>query len=228
MGKKFSSRVMAALRNPSYLRVANIIGIKYFDSDNDVNAIEDYLKKNGDPYENALSEANRQAEAIRNQSIQDLNTLTEGFSDRIGAMNRDFSERYEQQQADFNQLFDQQAADSQRQFESYAKSAEARYNDLNDVLLTRTNDFNASMERAEARYSELQGTYEETQRLARNQANAFVPDANPGAQTALAGDDRVRFQQSQAKKAKQQELSSLSVLTGIGQQANPLAGLQIA
>lgn len=223
-----SKRAKRALNNPSYLRVANIIGIKYFDSDNDVDAIERYLRKNGDPYENALREANQRAEQIRNQSVQDLNRLTQNFGDRINWMNRNFSARYREQQDDFNRKFNQAQETSRRQFESFAKSAEDRYNTLNDVLLTRTNEFNANMERAEARYGELQGTYQETQRLARNQANSFVPDANPGAQTALAGDDRARFQESQARKTKQKELSNLSVLTGIGQQANPLAGLQIA
>ena len=218
MGKKYyTPRVQAALRNPSYLRVANIIGISNFNSDNDVKAIENYLRKNGDPYQNALNAANQRAEQIRQQSVQDLNNITRSFSDRIGAMQQNFQNR-----------FNSQAEANRRNFESFAASAEDRYNTLNDVLLTRTNEFNANMERAEARYSELQGTYEETQRLSRNQANAFVPDANPGAQTALAGDDRAQFQSSQAKKTKQKELSNLSVLTGIGQQANPLAGLQIA
>ena len=199
-----SDRVKRALRDPSYLRVANIIGINNFNSDNDVNAIEDYLKKNGDPYQNQLDAANRRSEEIRNKGIQDLNNLTQGFTDQIGQMNADFSQRYADLEA----------------------SAEARYNDLYNVLIDTTDRFDTSMAQAEARYTDLLGTYQETQRLAGNQARAFVPGANPAAQTALAGDDRARFQQK--RSTAQRDLDSLNVLTGIGQQANPLAGLQIA
>jgi len=210
-----TDRVKRAMRDPSYLRVANIIGISNLNSDSDINAIEDYLKKNGDPYQNQLDAANRRAEEIRNKSIQDLNNLTQGFTDRIGQMNADFSQKFKDQ-SDANRAA----------FESFAASAEARYNDLSNVLIDTTDRFETSMADAEARYTDLLGTYQETQRLAGNQARAFVPGANPAAQTALAGDDRARFQQK--RSTAQRDLDSLNVLTGIGQQANPLAGLQIA
>ena len=242
-----SDRVKRALRDPSYLRVANIIGISNFNSDNDVDQIEDYLKKNGDPYQNQLDAANRRAEEIRNKSIQDLNNLTQGFTDRIGQMNADFSQRFKDQNAEFNQRFRAQSDENRAAFESFAASAEARYNDLSNVLINTTDRFETSMaaaearftdaearygdllgtyQESEARYGDLLGTYQETQRLAGNQARAFVPGANPSARTALAGDDRARFQQR--RSAAQRDLDSLNVLTGIGQQANPLAGLQIA
>lgn len=235
-----TDRVKRAMRDPSYLRVANIIGISNLNSDSDINQIEDYLKKNGDPYQNQLDAANRRAEEIRNKSIQDLNNLTQGFTERIGQMNADFSQRFKDQNAAFSQKFRDQSDANRAAFESFAASAEARYNDLNNVLIDTTDRFETSMAGAEARYADLLGTYQgaearfadllgtyqETQRLAGNQARAFVPGSNPVAQTALAGDDRARFQQK--RSAAQRDLDSLNVLTGIGQQANPLAGLQIA
>ena len=74
MAKKGGGRVESALRDPSYLRVANILGFKNLDSNNDVDAIEDYIKKNGDPYQNALDAANQATEDIRNRGINDLNS----------------------------------------------------------------------------------------------------------------------------------------------------------
>lgn len=200
-----SKRAKRALNNPSYLRVANIIGISNLNSDNDVSQIEDYLRKNGDPYENALNAARKAAEDVRAKSAQDLRTLTDSFTSRIASMNRDFDARYGNLQ--------QQAND--------------RYNSLNQVLISRTNSFNKQLEDAAAQNAELQGLYAEQQRLAANQANAYVPDANPGAQSAAAGDDRANLFSTTAKK-KTNELNNLSILSGLGTQANPLAGLQIA
>lgn len=200
-----SKRAKRALSNPSYLRVANIIGISNLNSDNDVASIEDYLRKNGDPYENALNAATKAAQDVRAKSAQDLRTLTDSFTSRIASMNRDFDTRYGNLQ--------QQAND--------------RYNSLNQVLISRTNSFNQQLEDAAAQNTELQGLYAEQQRLAANQATAYVPDANPGAQSAAAGDDRANLFSTTAKK-KTNELNSLSILSGLGTQANPLAGLQIA
>ena len=200
-----SKRAKRALNNPSYLRVANIIGISNLNSDNDVASIEEYLRKNGDPYENALNAARKAAEDVRAKSAEDLRTLTDSFTNRIAAMNRDFDTRYGNLQ--------QQAND--------------RYNSLNQVLIDRTNSFNQQLDQAAAQNAELQAISAEQQRLARNQANAYVPDANPGAQTAAAGDDRSNLLTAATKK-KSTDLSNLSILSGLGTQANPLAGLQIA
>lgn len=223
MGKKYySDRVRRALMNPSYLRVANIIGINYFNSDNDVDRIEKYLKKNGDPYENALAEANRTADDIRNRSRQDLNDLTISYQDSIRDMNRDFSERFAAQNTAFGTAFtDLQTA------------ADERYNKLNQTLQSTIAGFNDRLREAAEENRRITGLFEEQkalvaeqQRMARNQAAAFVPDANPGAQTAIAGDARTT--QGSTTKKQQKDLNSLSILSGIGQQANPLAGLQIA
>lgn len=200
-----SDRALAALRNPSYLRVANIIRIKNLNSDNDVDAIEDYLAKNGDPYENALKDAQQAVTDIQKKSVQDLQNLTKGFNTRIAEMNKTFDRRY-------GNLQDQ---------------ARDRYNSLNNVLISRTKDFNRQLDQAAAQNAELQGLYSDSQRMAANQANAYVPDPNPGAQSAAAGDDRANLLSTAAKK-KTNELNNLSILSGLGTQANPLAGLQIA
>ena len=58
---------------------------------------------------------------------------------------------------------------------------------------------------------------------ARNMASAFVPNANPNADSVLAGD----FRKSRRKKEDNQ-LSDLAVLTDVGSNESPLAGLQLA
>ena len=199
-----TDRARAALRNPSYLRVANIIGIKNLNSNSDVNAIEKYIRENGDPYENALAAANKATADVRAKSVQDLKALTSSFEQRIGQMNADFSSRYG----------------------SLQSAADARYNNLNQILLQRTNDYNTQLAASQAALDQSQQLYEDQVKLATNQANAFVPEANPSARTATAGDDRQNLFNNVKQKSKQ--LSDLNLLSGVGAQGNPLAGLQIA
>ena len=236
MGKKGGRRVDSALRNPSYLRVANIIGISNLDSNNDVDAIEDYIKKNGDPFQNQLDAANAKIKEIGDKSIQDLRDLTVGFQDTIGKMNDDFAQRFKDQEDDSN-----------RKFKSIQDAADRRYDDLNDILVGRTNDFNNTLDDLNDQLTKsndalvstqgalddsllnarnIQGLLDDTVRLSTNQANAFVPAANPGARTAVAGDDRRSLFNNVRPKAKQ--LNDLTLLSGVGSQGNPLAGLQIA
>ena len=205
MGKG-GRRVDRALSNPSYLRVANIIGITNLDSNNDVNAIEDYINKNGDPYQNALNAANQATADIQAKSVQDLNSLTVGFQDSIARMNQDFSSRY---------------ADLQ-------SAADQRYSQLNDVLIQRTDAFNQQLEAQNNQLVAMTDSYNEQVRVAGNQARASTPVANQGAQGAVAGDDRQNLFNNTVRKKNQADSKDLSILTGIGSQGNPLAGLQIA
>ena len=58
---------------------------------------------------------------------------------------------------------------------------------------------------------------------AENMMNAFVPSANPNAKSILAGD----YRKSRRRKEDNQ-LSDLAILTDVGSNTNPLAGLQLA
>lgn len=202
-----SDRALAALRNPSYLRVANIIGISNLNSNNDVDAIEDYIRKNGDPYENQLAAANKALTDIRAKSVEDLRSLTQTFESRIADMNAGFDRRYTNLQ----------------------QSATARYNKLNDVLISQQQDFATQRTALQGQLQAAQDINAEQTRIAAAQANAYVPDANPSAMSAAAGDDRQDMNNSaQKRRAEDNTLSNLAVLTGLGTQANPLSGLQIA
>mgnify|MGYP005686362347 CR=1 FL=1 len=206
MARYGGPRVEAALRDPSYLTVANIIGIRNFNSNNDVDAVEDYLAKNGDPYQNQLDAANQALKDQQNRFIQQLEevTIQQAAQQAAGAQaveeltlqlqqNQEANDASLQAQLSQQQAqFDQQIAFQQQQ----AAAAEAR-----------------------AR---------EQARIARNQANAFTPAPNPTAQSVAAGDDREELFATPTSKKKKTEADDLSIISGVGTQGNPLAGLQIA
>ena len=73
-------------------------------------------------------------------------------------------------------------------------------------------------------------TAEAARLLAENRAdnlrNAFVPEANPTATGVSYGDDRQTA--TAARRPKDNRLSDLAILSGLGTESNPLAGLQLA
>ena len=227
-------RVEAALRDPTYLTVANIIGIRNLNSNNDVDAIEDYLAENGDPYQNQLDAANQALIDQQNQTVQLLEEITLGsqrssLADKFGALAYKFEGapvytavngelipkeepldpvealtlQLQQNQADVNANLQAQLAQSQQQFE-------------------------AQMAFQQQQAKLAQKASEEQARIAKNQANAFTPAPNPTAQTVSAGDDREELFATPTSKKKKTEADDLSIISGVGTQGNPLAGLQIA
>ena len=232
MGKKKNDRVEYALRNPSYLRVANILGLKNLDSNNDVAAIEEYIRKNGDPFQNALDEANRVTEDIRNKSIDDLNNLTISFEETIKNMNTDFNDKYGSLAASNQTALDtlnNTLITNQNNYQDSLRGQEQRFTDL---MISQQDNFNSQLgelqgylDRAIAEQQRIQGLYDEQVRIAKNQANAFVPSANPSATNVAAGDDREELAVTTKKRKPE---SDLTLLSGVGTQSNPLAGLQIA
>ena len=79
----------------------------------------------------------------------------------------------------------------------------------NDALLTSLQSANAA--------------FLEQQRIAGNIAKAYVPNANPSAALPAIGDQR-----DSDRKVKNNRLSDLTVLSGVGTQRNPLVGLQLS
>ena len=202
MARYGGPRVEAALRDPSYLTVANIIGIRNFNSNNDVDAVEDYLAKNGDPYQNQLDAANQALKDQQNRFIQQLEeiTLQQATGDRaVEELTLQLQQNQEANAASLQAQLDQQQAQFDQQIAFQQQQAAA----------------------AEARAREQA-------RIARNQANAFTPAPNPTAQTVAAGDDREELFATPTSRKKKTEADDLSIISGVGTQGNPLAGLQIA
>ena len=202
MSRYGGPRVEAALRDPTYLTVANIIGIRNFNSNNDVDAVEDYLAKNGDPYQNQLDAANQALKDQQNRFIQQLEeiTLQQATGDRaVEELTLQLQQNQEANAASLQAQLDQQQAQFDQQIAFQQQQAAA----------------------AEARAREQA-------RIARNQANAFTPAPNPTAQTVAAGDDREELFATPTSRKKKTEADDLSIISGVGTQGNPLAGLQIA
>ena len=65
---------------------------------------------------------------------------------------------------------------------------------------------------------------EAAEQRASNLRNAFVPQANPNAMSVLYGDSR----RGGRRRQEDNQLSDLSILSGLGTNSNPLAGLQLA
>ena len=213
MSRYGGPRVERALRDPTYLSVANIIGISYLNSNNDVDQIEDYLAENGDPYQNQLDAANQALEDQRNQFIQQLEEVTI------------------QQAAERAQLASQQALGAQA-VEALTlqlqQNQEQNNANLQAELAQQQAQFDIQLEFQRQQAAEARALAEEQARIARNQANAFTPSPNPTAQSVAAGDDREELFATPTNRKKKTEADDLSIISGVGTQGNPLAGLQIA
>ena len=121
-----------------------------------------------------------------------------------------------------NQAFD-------TRYRNLEASSAQRYTNLNNFLISQQADFASQREQLSTQLAEQTAAYNEQMKRAEAQARAYVPDANPTATAATAGDDRANLLGASAKTKQQaNSLSNLSVLTGLGTQGNPLSGLQIA
>ena len=94
---------------------------------------------------------------------------------------------------------------------------------LNDLLAVQQQenaDTNASLL---ASLQSSNAAYLDQQRIAGNIAKAYVPGANPSAALPAIGDQRATD-----RDVKNNRLSDLTVLSGVGSQRNPLVGLQLS
>ena len=202
MSRYGGPRVEAALRDPSYLTVANIIGIKNFNSNNDVDAVEDYLAKNGDPFQNQLDAANQALKDQQNRFVQQLEEIT-------------------LQQAAGDQAVEALTLQLQQ-------NQEANDASLQTQLAQQQSQFDQQLAFQQQQAAAAEALAAEQARIAENQANAFTPAPNPTAQSVAAGDDREELFATPTSKKKRTEADDLSIISGVGTQGNPLAGLQIA
>ena len=94
---------------------------------------------------------------------------------------------------------------------------------LNNQMAQQQEDFNTAQAYTQEQLSNANAAFLAEQTRAANMRNAFVPGANPNALSVGYGDGR--------KKKRQTEdnlLSDLTLMSGLGTQSNPLAGLQLA
>ena len=256
--KYYTPDVIAALRDPRIAWAANAIGISYFNSSNDVRAARDYLNRvGGTPWERSIRDANNRTNDLINQMniiqndnrqrlndinahytqrIQDItnannqrvNDIFAGNEQRIRDINNDFNTRFTQQEQRFDRRYGQlndRYEDLGRQYEGLG----TRYEDLGNQFGELTGAFeNLGDQYAKqgAQLEETTGLYRAQTRLANNKARASVPAPVQSAISPVSGDSRQ--DEALGRRRRDNTLSSLTILSGLGATGAGAPGLQIA
>lgn len=98
---------------------------------------------------------------------------------------------------------------------------------LDRILAQQQTQFAQSQALMQQQLQMAQQQYQDQLRISANMANSYVPPAEQSAVTATMGDQRT--DSSDRKNTNQlSELSSLSIVSGLGTQSNPLSGLALA
>lgn len=225
MSQRYPDSVAYARSEPESLWAARQLGIKDLDSTNDLRAIEDYLRKNDPPWVAQQKAAQAQTndllgrlEIMSQQNTDNLNNLSTGYENRINDI-------IASNNANLGRVLDQNRDDiaaMQRSFNEQYSQLDQAYRSLGDEFRNLTGEYQKQGEQL----AEVTGLYEEQTRLSNNAMNASVPDAVPSASAPAIGDSR--SEQVQKRNRDDNTLSNLTILSGLGTQGNPTAGLQIA
>ena len=190
-------------------RIAQLIGIRSLDSQNDLDQV------------NRLQQG-AAAIGLRNLDSQnDLAKIEQYYAENPNAWTptgRDPNEQPGGQMVDGYQITNP-IADYIPQSDPFADQMaelQAAYNNQLAQLQSQQSYFNQQLQTANAARVEAENR-------ANNMRNAFVPQANPTALSAAYGDER-----TSSRQRSDNQLSDLSILSGLGTTSNPLAGLQLA
>ena len=156
------------------------------------------------------------------------------YSDIIGSLQID----QQAAAAQAAQYAAQQAQQYQTQTAALTASFENQISQLNEANAANINSLNSKYDEQTAQFNEFQtlaadqlataeANYQEQQRMVGNLQSAFVPEANPNAFNAAIGDQRSDDSRPR-RNNRLSDLSSLSIVSGLGTTSNPLSGLQLA
>ena len=138
------------------------------------------------------------------------------------------SEQLRQQQADQYQAdFSAMSTTFQQQIDQLNSANAANLQSLNRQYDQQTQAFNAFQDLAASQLATAEANYQNQLRMTENLYTAFVPEPNPSAFTASVGDQRTETSRK-TQNNKLSDLSSLSIISGLGTASNPLSGLQLA
>jgi hypothetical protein len=157
----------------------------------------------------------------------DGNTPNDGTIDSIKAL-------YEQQMADAraereqyqNQVAEQintMQLDFGNQIADIQSAADARVSELSDLMMFQQQQSQSTQGLLQQQAMAAERAYAEQARVASALGTAYIPDIEQSAATVSLGDQRT----SQSDK-RQNTLSDLAIVSGLGTNSNPLAGLQLA
>ena len=201
---------------------ANALGIRNINKQNEVNAVINYIRGNsgggggggnqnngdGGAFSDDIAAANAAAADLANRPIT-MGDFDERFGDLESLLNQSLTTGLEDMLMAQSAGYEQQIAQQNQAFENQIAGIEAQFSQANQFMNQQLQAANTSLQAAEQR--------------ANNMASAFVPQANPTALSVQYGDNR-----DSNRKRENNNLSDLTILSGLGTTANPLAGLQLA
>ncbi len=133
----------------------------------------------------------------------------------------------QQQAAQYQADFSAMSATYQQQIDQLNAANAANIESLNRQYDQQTQAFNAFQDLAASQLATANANYQNQLRMTENLYTAFVPEPNPSAFTASIGDQRTETSRK-TQNNKLSDLSSLSIISGLGTASNPLSGLQLA
>ena len=242
--RKYSDDVINALRDPRIAWASSQIGIKNFDSSNDVRAARDYLNRvGGTPWERQIQQANQRTNDLINQMnvqrdrdawrMRNLQAQNQANIDRITTRkNNEIQTIYARNQEEVRRLnsqFDQRYQQQQQAFDRRYGVLDTQYKNLGNRFEDLTGAFNDLGDQYKAQGAQLEettGLYREQTRLANNKARASVPAPVQSAVSPVSGDSRQA--EALGRRRRDNTLSSLTILSGLGAAGAGAPGLQIA
>jgi hypothetical protein len=102
-------------------------------------------------------------------------------------------------------------------------AADQRVNELSDLMMFQQQQSQQTQDLLAQQAMAAEAAYTEQARQAAALGTAYIPDMEQSAATVALGDQR-----STDKEKKQNSLSELAIVSGLGTNSNPLAGLQLA
>lgn len=193
------------------------MGLKALDSVNDVRAINEYLEKNETPWDKSTREAREQTAAIAKQ----MEDLTANFNETIRTQAEQNRLKIEQVTSDLTAGFDQRISDLMVGMDAERN----RFNDQFGALQTQYQRQTQAFNDLNLQYNTLNEANAEQQRLAANSARGNVPMPVASAELPLSGDQRESMSD---RKGKDNNLSNLTVLSGLSSADGNETGLQLA
>jgi hypothetical protein len=178
------------------------------------------------------------ASDLDNREVNEANAFQEIID---GLMASDLDNREVNEANAFQEIIDGLMASNtanqtafEDQLSAQAASSAASLANLNDLFVGQLGDVQSRMAQQQEDFNTAQAftneqlnaannAFLQEQRRSANMANAYVPQANPNAFSIGYGDGR-----ASRRKREDNQLSDLTLMSGLGTMSNPLAGLQLA
>ena len=203
-------------------------GYGFYDfSDEEIEAMERDRKRD----QAAEAAAQQQQQPAAQPSTSDR--ATGEFNDILGSLQVDaqagqaMADQYASMQPSANNETSQLLAGFSEQVNAINAANQSNINALTAIFTQQSAQFQEAQQLAAQQLQESEERYQEQMRINGNLQSAFVPAANPSAFSTQMGDQRPDDTRPKQNN-NLSDLSSLSIVSGLGTTANPLSGLQLA